>query len=205
MQSTQNATLPFEKLMNKKESTSLHCTDIIFGTFVMLRCLDFHLNSGKILRFMNKRFFWYLLSPNRPITLKNMLWTFNPLYVRQNMKITLFCFENDESIKYLWCSWSIWTKGVNRSLKSWANRYLLTCSIPKVELSQISRTTRQKRIKICENLRQGNSNYHKRLQGKHANISAKYNDLKFMAIFDLPIDSGSFLSKFQRFQFKTRR
>ena len=34
------------------------------------------------------------------------------------------------------------------------------------ELSQISRTTRQNMIKICENLRQGNSNHHERFHAK---------------------------------------
>ena len=53
----------------------------------------------------------------------------------------------------------------------------------KKELSQISRTTRQKMIKICENVRQGNSNHHERFHSKRENISARYNDLKFVAIF----------------------
>ena len=35
------------------------------------------------------------------------------------------------------------------------NRDPLSYSIPKVELSQISRTNRQEMIKICKNLRQG--------------------------------------------------
>ena len=35
-------------------------------------------------------------------------------------------------------------------------------------------------MKICENLKKGNSNHHK---SKKANISARYNDWKFVAIF----------------------
>ena len=60
----------------------------------------------------------------------------------------------------------------------------------KKELSQISRTTGQKIVKLCENLRQGNRNHHEGFHGKRANISATYNDLKFVAIFgqDVPID-----------------
>ena len=59
----------------------------------------------------------------------------------------------------------------------------------KKELSQISRTTGQKIVKLCENLRQGNRNHHEGFHGKRANISATYNDLKFVAIFgqDVPI------------------
>ena len=63
------------------------------------------------------------------------------------------------------------------------NRDLLSCSIPKKELSKIPRTTRQKMIKVCKNLRQGNSNHHERFDGTRANISATKNDLKFVAIF----------------------
>ena len=38
-------------------------------------------------------------------------------------------------------------------------------------------------IKICENLEEGNRNHHKRFQSKRANISARYNDWEFVAIF----------------------
>ena len=55
--------------------------------------------------------------------------------------------------------------------------------LQKKELSQISRSTRQKMIKNCENLRQGNSSHHERFHGKRANSSATKNDLKFVAIF----------------------
>ena len=51
---------------------------------------------------------------------------------------------------------------------------LLSCTIPKKELSQISRTTRQKMIKICENLMQDNTNNYERFHGKRTNISARY-------------------------------
>ena len=44
------------------------------------------------------------------------------------------------------------------------------------ELSQISRTTRQKVMKICKNLKEGNNNHHERFHTKRANISARYND-----------------------------
>ena len=45
------------------------------------------------------------------------------------------------------------------------------------ELSQISGTPRRNIMKNCENLKEGNSNHHER-----ANISARYNDWKFVAI-----------------------
>ena len=38
-------------------------------------------------------------------------------------------------------------------------------------------------MKICENLKKGNSNQYERFQSKRANISARYNDWKFVAIF----------------------
>ena len=41
------------------------------------------------------------------------------------------------------------------------------------ELSQISRTTRQKIMKIYEILSQGNSNHHEKFHSKRTNISAK--------------------------------
>ena len=65
------------------------------------------------------------------------------------------------------------------------DRYLISHIFlnSKKELSQISRTTRPKMMKICENLKEGNSNYHERFHGKRANISARYNDWKFVAIF----------------------
>ena len=46
----------------------------------------------------------------------------------------------------------------------------------KEELSQVSRTTRRKMMKICENLKEGNNNHHERFHTKRANISARYND-----------------------------
>ena len=44
-------------------------------------------------------------------------------------------------------------------------------------------------INICENLKKGNSNHHERFHSKRGNISARYNDWKFVAIFgqDVPI------------------
>ena len=44
-------------------------------------------------------------------------------------------------------------------------------------------------MKICENLKEGNSNHHERFHIKRENISARYNDWKFVAIFgwDVPI------------------
>ena len=51
------------------------------------------------------------------------------------------------------------------------------------ELSQISKTTRRKIRKICKNLKEGNSNHHERFYRKIANISSRYNDWKFVAIF----------------------
>ena len=53
----------------------------------------------------------------------------------------------------------------------------------KKELSQISKTTGRKIMKICKNLKKGNSNHHERFHRKRANISARYNDWKFVAIF----------------------
>ena len=47
----------------------------------------------------------------------------------------------------------------------------------------MSRTSRQKIIKNCENLREGKSNHNEKFHGKRANISARYNDLEFLAIF----------------------
>ena len=38
-------------------------------------------------------------------------------------------------------------------------------------------------MKICENLKEANSNHHERFPSKRANISANYNDWKFVAIF----------------------
>ena len=38
-------------------------------------------------------------------------------------------------------------------------------------------------MKICENLKEGNSNHYERFHSKRANISARYNDWKFVAIF----------------------
>ena len=38
-------------------------------------------------------------------------------------------------------------------------------------------------MKICENLKKGNSNIHERFHSKRANISARINDWKFVAIF----------------------
>ena len=47
-------------------------------------------------------------------------------------------------------------------------------------------------MKICENLKEGNSNHHERFLGQRANISARYNDWKSVAIFgqDVPIRLG---------------
>ena len=44
-------------------------------------------------------------------------------------------------------------------------------------------------MKICENLKKGNKNHHERFHSKIANISARFNDWKFVAIFgyDVPI------------------
>ena len=51
------------------------------------------------------------------------------------------------------------------------------------------KNTRQKMMKICKNLKQGNSNHHERFHNKRANISARYNDWKFEAFYgqDVPI------------------
>ena len=38
-------------------------------------------------------------------------------------------------------------------------------------------------MKICENLKEGNNNHRERFHNKRANISARYNDWKFVAIF----------------------
>jgi len=38
-------------------------------------------------------------------------------------------------------------------------------------------------MKICENLKQGNSNHHEKIHSKRATIFARKNDLKFVAIF----------------------
>ena len=46
-----------------------------------------------------------------------------------------------------------------------------------------NRASQQKIMKICENLRQGNSNPHERFCSKRANVSARKNDWKFVAIF----------------------
>ena len=55
--------------------------------------------------------------------------------------------------------------------------------LQKKELSQISRSTRQKMIKNCENLKKSNSNHHERFHSKRSNISSRYNDWTFVAIF----------------------
>ena len=46
-------------------------------------------------------------------------------------------------------------------------------------------------MKICENLKEGNSNHHERFHSKRGNISARYNDWKFVAISgsDVPMRS----------------
>ena len=38
-------------------------------------------------------------------------------------------------------------------------------------------------MKICESLKEGNSNHHERFYNKRGNIFARYNDWKFVAIF----------------------
>ena len=38
-------------------------------------------------------------------------------------------------------------------------------------------------MKICENLKEDNNNHPERFHSKGANISARYNDWKFVAIF----------------------
>ena len=49
------------------------------------------------------------------------------------------------------------------------NSNLLSCWIPRKELSQIARNKWQKNIKNCENLMQGNTrSYYERFHGKHA-------------------------------------
>ena len=62
----------------------------------------------------------------------------------------------------------------------------------KKELSQISRTTGRKMMKICENLKEGNSNHCERFHSKRENISARFNDWKFVASFgqDVPIKTA---------------
>ena len=44
-------------------------------------------------------------------------------------------------------------------------------------------------MKICENLKEANRNHHERYHSKRANISARNNDWKFVAVFgyDVPI------------------
>ena len=37
-------------------------------------------------------------------------------------------------------------------------------------------------MKICENLKEDNSNHHERFHSKRGNISARYKDWKFVAI-----------------------